>query len=129
MPHKKDIMNKPITRQMHGFTDYAYLILAAAAPDLVGFERDEKAALLAKIMSSAVAGSSFFTRAEWGFYRIIPFKAHLMLDVAAGVFAASAPWLFGFSRNKSARNTFLAMGAFGIMAGLLTENKEMTSLK
>lgn len=114
---------------MHGFADYAYIILAAAAPDLAGFEREEKAALICKLLSSTTAGSAFFTRAEWGFYRIIPFKMHLVLDATVGLFAASAPWLFAFSDNKRARNTFLAMGAVGILAALLSENKEMTSLK
>ena len=33
--------------------------------------------------------------------------------------------MFGFERNRAARNTFLAMGVFGLCAGLLSDPREM----
>lgn len=41
-----------------------------------------------------------------------------------GVFSAAAPWVFGFSRNKKARNTFLAIGALSILAGALSQQDD-----
>lgn len=118
-------MNQPLSRQQHGFTDYTYLPLTLAMPKLAGFEHDKKAVALTQVLAGNVALSSLFTRAEWGGIKKMPFKAHLVLDVANGVLAAGAPWLFGFARNKPARNAFLLLGAFGLLAGLLTRPEEM----
>lgn len=118
-------MHKPISRRQHAFTDYSYVPLVASAPDLVGF-RDEKAATtLCHVLSSTVLISSLFTRAEWGPIRIMPYKAHLAIDTMGGLTALTAPWLFGFAKNRKARNTFLAMGVFGLIAGLLSQPEEM----
>jgi hypothetical protein len=56
---------------------------------------------------------------------MLPFKAHLALDVANGLLAAGAPWLFGIARHKAARNAFLFLGTFGLLAGGLPRPEEM----
>lgn len=122
------LMLKPISRKMHGLiADYPYIAFTAAAPELVGFKDEATAARLCRTLSGGVLAASLLTRAEWGVYPAISFKTHLALDAASSVFAASAPWLFGFSGNKRARNTFLALGIVGIVAGLLTQPKEMNA--
>ncbi|MBC6613038.1 hypothetical protein H8B15_19100 [Hymenobacter sp. BT507] len=118
-------MQKPISRRQHGFTDYSYIPLALALPKLAGFEEEETAVTLTRVLAGNILTSSLFTRAEWGLFKKIPFKTHLVLDVAVAVVAASSPWLFGFSKNKAARNSFLALGAFGLMAGTLSKPEEM----
>ena len=42
-----------------------------------------------------------------------------------GPLGFAAPWLLGFAGNARARNTFIAMGAFGLMAGLLSRPEEL----
>lgn len=119
-------MQKPISRRQHGFTDYSYIPLALALPKLAGFQAEApKAAMLTRVLASNILASSIFTRAEWGIIKKIPFKTHLVLDVAVGAFAASAPWLFGFAKNKAARNSFLLLGAFGLLAGTLSKPEEL----
>jgi hypothetical protein len=118
-------MEKPISRFQHGFADYTYAPLALALPKLAGFEHQKKAVLLTKIISSNVLLTTLFTRAEWGVFKKIPFKTHLALDVAMGALIAGAPWLFGFSHDKAARNAFLAMGTVSLLAGTLTQPEEM----
>lgn len=118
-------MNQPISRRQHAFTDYSYVPLVAAAPDLVGFREERTATTLCYVLSSSVLVSSLFTRAEWGLVRAIPYKAHLAFDTLGGLTALSAPWLFGFAKNRKARNTFLAIGVFGLLAGLLSKPEEM----
>ena len=119
-------MNKPISRQMHGLiTDYPYVALFSTAPETVGFAEEKTAATLCRVLSGGILVGSLLTRAEWGAVSVISFKAHLVFDVANGLFAAGAPWLFGFADNKRARNAFLVAGAFGIAAGLLSQPKEM----
>lgn len=118
-------MEKPISRKGHGFTDYSYIPVAALAPEIFDFEDEETAKLLSRIQAGSILLSSLFTRAEWGLFKVIPYKTHLILDVSVGLFSVSAPWLFGFSKNRKARNAFLALGSTGILAGLLSKPKEM----
>lgn len=118
-------MKKLISRQTHSVIDYTYAALVSSSPETVGFRDEETATALCRTLGGGVALSSLMTRYELGLLRVIPFKAHLALDVAAGLFTVAAPWLFGFSRNRTARNTFVAAGAFSVLAGLTTEPKEM----
>jgi len=118
-------MNQPISRVQHGFTDYSYIPLVAAAPHLLGFTDQKTATTLSYVLSSNVLASSLLTRAEWGVFKVMPYKAHLVLDVANGLAALSAPWLFGFAKNKKARTAFVVAGIFGVLAGLLSRPEEM----
>ena len=111
---------------MHGWvTDYPYVALVSTAPETVGFTEVKPAVTLCRILSGGILVSSLLTRAEWGAVRVVPYKAHLAFDVLGGVFALSAPWLFGFSRHEKARDAFVTAGIFGIMAGTFSKNDEM----
>jgi hypothetical protein len=118
-------MKKPISRRQHGIVEYTFIPFVASAAKLAGFEDEDRAVRLTRIVSSMVTLSSLFTRAEWGPIPIIPFKFHLVIDTAIGGFSLSAPWLFDFSDNTRARNTFLAMGIVALMAGLFSQPEEM----
>jgi hypothetical protein len=118
-------MFQPISRRQHAFTDYSYAPLVASAPELVGFTEEKAATTLCHIPSSTLLISNLLTRAEWGPIRVMPYKAHLAIDTLGGLTALTAPWTLGFAHNKRARNTFLAMGVFGLMAGLLSRPEEM----
>ena len=118
-------MQKPISRQLHGVADFSYVAVVSTAPETIGFTEDQTATTLCRILSGGALLYSLFTRYEWGVARIIPFKAHLMADVVANSFALYAPWLFNFSRNKRARNTFLAAGLAGLTITFLTQPDEM----
>lgn len=122
-------MEKPISRQLHGFIDYAYVPLVAAAPRLVGFDSEKTAARLTRIISGGVLITTLCTRAEWGLVKAIPFKTHLVGDQAVSVLALTAPWVFGFSGNPRARTTFIAIGVLGILVGLLTQPAEMPATR
>ncbi|ADB40186.1 SPW repeat domain-containing protein [Spirosoma linguale] len=118
-------MEQPISRKQHGIADYGYVPLVAAAPSLLGFDDEPTATRLARIISGGVLATSLLTRYELGLWKVIPFKAHLVADAAVSAFSLAAPWLLGFSKNKRARNTFLAIGAFGTVVGLLSKPEEM----
>ena len=122
-------MTKTIRRPVHGFLDYSYVAVVSAAPETVGFGEEKTAAGLCRVMAGADLAYSLVTRAEWGIVRVLPYKIHIGLDFASGVFALAAPWMFGFSGNARARNTFLAMGVTGVLVGLLSEPEEMPENK
>src|SRR4028118_1472397 len=105
-------MKKLISRQTHGVADYSYAALFSGAPELIGFTDEEAAARLSRVVSGGVLLTSLLTRYELGLIRVLPFKAHLAADVAVGLLTLGAPFLFGFSRNKKARDFFVGLGAF-----------------
>ncbi len=45
----------------------------------------------------ALLGMSLVTRYELSIAKIIPLRAHLGVDLAAGILLAVSPWLFGFA--------------------------------
>jgi hypothetical protein len=118
-------MDKPISRRAHGFADYTAAPLALIMPNLAGFQNEKTAANLSRLVAGNILTVGLFTRAEWGAFKKIPFKTHLLLDVALGTLTIGAPWLFGFSKNKAARNAFLAMGALSLLSGMLSKPEEM----
>lgn len=118
-------MWQPISRRQHGLADYTYVPAVFAAPRLAGFAGDARPARLARAFSVAVLASALCTRAEWGAFKLVPFRAHLALDAASGVLAFAAPWALGFAGDRRARNTFLALGVIGVVAALLTRPEEM----
>lgn len=119
-------MKKPITRQMHGWvTDYPYVALVSTAPETVGFTGVQPAVVLCRVLSGSILVSSLLTRAEWGVFRAMPYKAHLLFDVLGGVLTLGSPWLFGLSRHEKARDAFVTAGIFGILAGTLSQEDEM----
>ena len=118
-------MNKPISRQLHGVLDYSASPLVAAAPALIGFSHDKTPSVLSYVVGGGILALTACTRAEWGLVKSVPFKTHLTLDVVTALTSLSAPWLLGFSKNKKARNTFLAIGATLLATGLLSEPEEM----
>jgi hypothetical protein len=118
-------MEKLISRKAHGAIEAAYVPLIAAAPELFDFEDEKTAKLLCRIQAGSALVSSLLTRAEWGLFKIVPFKTHLTVDIGLGIFSIAAPWTFGFSKNTKARNAFLAMGASAVLAALLTDSEEM----
>jgi hypothetical protein len=105
---------------MHGMADYAYVPTVAAAPALFGFAHHQTPARLCRIISAGVLASTLFTRAEWGVFKVMPYKAHIALDFVAGLGTMAMPWLAGFARDRRARNTFLVVGAVSVTAGLLS---------
>jgi len=118
-------MEKPISRRQHGFLDYSYVPLAFTMPKLAGFEDEKTAVTATRVIAGNVLLTTLFTRAEWGLFKELPFKTHLILDVAAGALTAGAPWLLGFAKNKAARNAFLLLGTVSMLAGSLSKPEEM----
>ncbi|GAB2537349.1 SPW repeat domain-containing protein [Rufibacter soli] len=118
-------MWQPIPRLYHGIADASFVPAVATAPETIGFEQEQTATTLCRIISAGTLISGLITKAEWGAVPVMPFKAHVALDLGIGLFSLAAPWVFGFADNAKARNTFLAMGAVGVLVSALTQVDEM----
>lgn len=109
-----------ITRKQHGIADYAYAPLVWLAPKLAGFTMVPQATLACKAASVGALTYTLLTKAEWGAAKLIPYKAHLAVDLAVGALSLAGPWLLKVQHNKRARNTLLLMGAVSLVVGTLS---------
>lgn len=116
-----------LPRRAHGAIDYLYAAAVAAAPSVAGFRGDPTPTWLAYALALGVIAASLVTRYEWGVWRLLPYRLHLIGDAAFGLLALAAPFLFGFSSDSAARDTFLAAGAFSVLAAALSRPGEMAA--
>ena len=114
-----------LSRFMHGLlTDYPYVILVGlVGPALVG--ATGTALLVFRAAALFILVMSLLTRAEWGLVRVIPYKAHLVLDVLGGLTVLASPWVFGFADQPGPKWLAVVAGLFGIGAGTLSKTDEM----
>ena len=99
-----------IPRNVHGVLDYVVGLLLIAAPWLLGFADGTAAQHVPVALGIGALLYSLLTNYELGLIRVIPFRVHLMLDFASGVFLATSPWLLGF-----ADRVYLPHVIFGIL--------------
>ena len=115
-------MNRPITSRMHGMLDYPAGVLLIAAPWIFGFSDVGGAAVAVPvIVGIAVILQSLITDYELSVARILPLRAHLMVDVAAGIVLAASPFVFGFAdEGLNAWLPHVVAGIGLVAAGLMT---------
>ena len=109
-----------IPTKLHGVLDYAggALLLAAPGPLAVS---DRRARAVLRGVGGAMLAQSALTDYELGVKRVLPMRAHLLLDGATGVLLASAPWTL---RKRGRARDWLPhvlVGAAAVGGALLTE--------
>ena len=112
-------MRRPISRTGHGVVDYAVAAIEGAlARTLPASPRVQR--LLALSASNALL-LALLTRYELGLVKVLPMRAHLVLD---GIFAATflaAPLAADEHDPRSVRVALAALGAAGAATALLTD--------
>ncbi len=86
-----------ISTRTHGVIDYVTAALLILSPYLFGFATGGIEHWIVEIVGVALLGMSLVTRYELSIAKIIPLRAHLGVDLAAGILLAVSPWLFGFA--------------------------------
>ena len=105
--------------RVHGYLDYAAVLLLALAPWLFGFGGTP--AVLCYVLAASQLGMSLLTAYPLGIAKVIPFTVHGGVELAVAIFLVVAPWLFGFDGVDAARNFFIAAG-IGLGFVYLTTN-------
>ena len=91
--------SRPISPRVHGLLDYAGGASLLAAPKLLGLSgKASGRALRAVGAMTLTAGAT--TKTEVGVAKVVPLKAHLVLDAATGLALAASPWLLGFKGER-----------------------------
>lgn len=105
---------KHISSRSHGVLDYVVGALLLVAPFLFGFSEDEPARNAAWIVGAGSLLYSLVTAYELSIAKIIPYRIHLGLDLAAGVFLAASPWLMGFADRIFALHLIVGLLEIGV---------------
>jgi len=108
-----------ISTRAHGILDYLIGIALIAAPWLFGFAFGGAETWTAVLVGAAIILYSLMTDYELGAAKIIPMKAHLALDIVAGLFLAVSPWLLGYA--TIVWGPHVVVGIVMIGTGLITE--------
>jgi hypothetical protein len=120
----REIMNKPITKDIHGIIDYSYAAIVPLLPELIGFKKQHAAKSICRALGAGALSYTLVTDARWAPIHWLPFKTHLVIDVSVSLIALATPWLLGFNQHSAARNTVVAIGLAGLAASLFTEPVE-----
>ena len=87
-----------LTPRLHGIVDYAAAAGLIVLPFLLGLGASAPLALWLSVGSGvAVIGYSLLTSYAYSAAPLLPFRLHLLIDFAAAVAFAAAPFVFGFS--------------------------------
>jgi hypothetical protein len=114
-------MTKALQPLPHAVIDYAWAGTMMAAPWLFGFSRNRKATTNAVVSGAGILALSLMTRYPLGAVKLVSFPTHGVIEAVAGVATAAAPWLMGFSRNRSAKLTHLLSGLGTLMVVAMTD--------
>ena len=108
-----------ISTKTHGVLDYVVGIVLIAAPWIFGFATGGPAMWIPVIIGAMSLIYALVTDYELGLVALLPVKAHLAIDVIAGLFLAASPWLFGFAELVYLPH--LIVGILMVGAGLFTQ--------
>jgi hypothetical protein len=113
-------MSKLLSTQEHGIIDFTAVGTLIAVPRIFRWEAD-----LTRLVTGAAAsmlGYSLLTRYQMGVIKLLPMKAHLVLDGISGGMLMGLSFLLG-RRRPGVIGTLAGIGAAEIAVALLTKTK------
>jgi hypothetical protein len=111
---------KFINRKTHAVMDYLVGIILIAAPWLLGFADNGPAKWSAIGVGLVLLAMSLITDYEGGLIKAVPMSFHLGMDVLAGLFLATSPWLLGYHMQVFLPHVIV--GILEIGAGLFSQS-------
>jgi hypothetical protein len=109
----------PISPRVHGMLDYLLAATLIAVPLAVHFH-DETATVLMLVLGGAATLLAIGTNWSTGIIRVLPPVVHGVADIGATIVLIVAPFVLGFSDHTVATVLYVAIGAGGLGATLLT---------
>jgi hypothetical protein len=98
---------------MHGYLDYAIVVLFAIAPTVFGWNAGVRNACYA--MAGVQLILSLLTAYPLGLVRMIPFTVHATIEFITALALMALPWMARFADVDAARNFFVLAG-LGLLA-------------
>ena len=113
---------RPIDSTLHGLTDYSVgTTLMTAFPRLAGIS-GTPAARQIRTAGAIHAGYSTVTKYPLGIVKLIPFKAHLVLDAIGALALAATPFVTGqYKKGTDQGAPHLALCGFELVSLAMTD--------
>lgn len=115
---------KMINTKVHGFIDYISWILLLVSPWMFEFASGKADMWIPFFAGIFILLQSLLTDYEFGLFKLISMKTHLVLDFATGIFLAASPWIFGFSDKVYVPHVFI--GLLQVLVALVSEKEPYT---
>ena len=109
----------PISPAVHGTLDYLLAATLIVAPLVLNYD-DETAKVIMLVLGGAATVLAVGTNWSRGIIRVLPPVVHGIADIGATIALIVAPFVFGFSDDTLALVVYVAVGAGGLLATLLT---------
>lgn len=100
---------KPISPTAHGAIDYSSVGLMLLAPKMLGLKGSAKT--LSHLFGLTYLVVSALTDYKLAIKRLIPFRAHGLIEISSAPLLVVVPLLFGAWKQKKGRNFFLILAA------------------
>jgi hypothetical protein len=107
-----------IPTRIHGIFDYVIGAAMIAVPWLFGFANSGPETWVPVLLGATVIIYSLFTNYELGLVGLISSRAHLRIDMIAGLALAASPWVLGFS--EVVWSVHLFVGILIILTAMMT---------
>jgi len=91
---------KLISTKVHTVIGLIVGVILLFAPKIFGFDDNNAATTSALVVGIFIILSELITTSPYSPLKLVPMKAHIVLDVLTGLFLAASPWLFGFMDNE-----------------------------
>lgn len=102
-----------IPTKVHGALDYIVAVALLLAPMIFGFQEVGGAAVaIPMVLGAGLFLYSLLTNYEWGVFKVLNMRYHLIVDVIASTLLLLSPFLFGFINQ--APNVWVPHVAVGI---------------
>ena len=113
---------RPIDSTLHGVTDYTVgATLLSVFPKLAGIEGTDAARQI-RIAGAAHAGYSTLTDYPLGIVKLIPYKAHLALDLLGALAIGATPFVTGqWKKGRKHWVPHVGLAAFELQSLLLSD--------
>lgn len=86
-----------IPTKVHGVLDYIVAVALLFAPMIFGFQEVGGASVaIPMVLGAGLLLYSLLTNYEWGVFKVINMRYHLIIDMVAASLLTLSPFLFGF---------------------------------
>lgn len=111
-----------ISTKAHGILDYLYGTVLFASPWMFHFNNGRVEMVIPIIIGTMLTITSLFTRYELGLVPVIPMRIHLIIDILAGIFLSTSPWIFNF--DETVYMPHVVFGLISVIVPLLTRVRQ-----
>ena len=117
-----------IPTKVHGALDYIVAIALLLAPMIFGFQEVGGAAVaIPMALGAGLFLYSLFTNYEWGAFKVLNMRYHLIVDVIASTLLLLSPFIFGFiNQAPNAWVPHIAVGITVILVVLCSKTAPAT---